>query len=361
MKILNKYIIREYFRIFGLAMVIFQAIYIIIDLFGKTDEIVAHNVPFSVVLKFIVAKIPLIISQVSPIAILLSTVFLLSILAKNHELTSIRSSGISFLQVITPILLIAVCITLLSYLLSEAVLPWTNQMVKQGKRLIQGKEPLERLHKNRIWLCGGKDMFINIKHIDPEKKKMFGVGVYFVDENFFVRKRVNAKSVEWIDGKWVFQDGLTRYFEGTGKVRIESFEEKTVVLNRDFDDFLYVKKTAAEMNYLDLKNYIRTLKENGYKSDKYLVDLYGKFSIPFANFIMALIAIPFAVKSPRSGSYSGVALCIIIGFAYWTFLSFGLSLGHKEAISPVIGAWMGNVVFGIIAFFLLRSKRVHFF
>jgi len=359
LKVLNKYITREFLRIFILSLIIFQSIYVVVDLFERADEIASNNIAFTTVLQFFIAKIPLIIFQVTPVAVLLSTVSLLTHLSKNHELTAIKAGGISFNQVIKPILFISLIVSALTFAANETVLPWTNQIVKSTKRIIQGKAPLERLHKNRIWMRGGKDMFINISMIEPDIKKMFGVIVYFVDDDFKVKKRIDAEVVEWASGKWIFKNGSVRYLGKENK--FDKFSERVIHLSRDFDDFLYVKKTPVEMSYTELKTYISTLKDNGYKSDKYIVDLYAKFSIPLTSFIMALIGIPFSIQSPRKPSFSGIGLCIGIGFIYWMFLSFGLSLGHKEAISPVIGAWIGNVVFGILALYMLRGKRIHFF
>jgi len=361
LKVLQKYIIREYIKTFSASLSVFISIYLIVDLFEKADEIAAHKAPFMVIIQFFVAKIPLIIFQVVPIAVLLSTVFILSTFSKNHELTAIKSCGVSYNQIIKPILLLGFLTCVLTFTANETILPWTNQIVKRNKRMMRGKTPLERLHKNRIWMRGGEDFFINIKHIDTDNKRMLGVVLHFIDDNFKTWKRVNAKSVEWKNGVWLFKDIYIRYFGEKQRVRFEEFREKEIDLKRDFGDFLYVKKGPDEMSYMELRTYIGTLRDNGYKSGKYLVDLYSKISIPFASFIMVLIAVPFSVRSPRSSSLSGVGICIGIGFVYWMFLSFGLSLGHKEAISPILGAWLGNVVFGSFALYLLRSKKLHFF
>ena len=83
-------------------------------------------------------------------------------------------------------------------------------------------------------------------------------------------------------------------------------------------------KKSEEMSFIELKNYIARLKEEGFNAARYTVELYAKTSIPFINFIMCLIAIPFAIRHNRSGGIViGIGISIIIGIIYFVMLSLG--------------------------------------
>jgi lipopolysaccharide export system permease LptF/LptG-like protein len=74
------------------------------------------------------------------------------------------------------------------------------------------------------------------------------------------------------------------------------------------------------MNFLELRAYVAKLREGGHRTGKYLVELYSKLSFPLVNVIMALVAIPFALASPRSGGRAmgiGVAIVIAGGGSGW--------------------------------------------
>ena len=105
-------------------------------------------------------------------------------------------------------------------------------------------------------------------------------------------------------------------------------------------------------------SYITKLKGEGFNATRYVVELYSKTAIPFVNFIMCLIAIPFALRSSRSsGIVMGVGVSIIIAFSYWIILSFGISLGKGSVLPPIFAAWLANIIFSAAGAVMLISTR----
>jgi lipopolysaccharide export system permease protein len=91
----------------------------------------------------------------------------------------------------------------------------------------------------------------------------------------------------------------------------------------------------------------------GYDAKEYIVNLYGKIAFPFVILIMVLIAVPFALRSERSGGVmQSIGLGIFIGFSYWIVHAFSMSLGKSEILPAFLAAWAANILFGAIAAFL---------
>src|SRR2546430_16279955 len=76
----------------------------------------------------------------------------------------------------------------------------------------------------------------------------------------------------------------------------------------EIDDFIRIQKPVTSMSYLELKDYVAQLEAAGFQVRKYLVELYAKLSFPLVNLVMVLVAIPFALQSPRGGRLFGVGL-----------------------------------------------------
>jgi lipopolysaccharide export system permease protein len=91
---------------------------------------------------------------------------------------------------------------------------------------------------------------------------------------------------------------------------------------------------------------------------KYLVQLYSKLSFPLVHVIMALVAIPFALASPRSGGRAvGIGVAIIIAVGYWVVHSVALALAQADLLPPALAAWTANIVFAGIGAALYLSAQ----
>ena len=94
--------------------------------------------------------------------------------------------------------------------------------------------------------------------------------------------------------------------------------------------------------------------------NKYLVELYKKFSIPFASLIFILIGAPMGIMAKRGGFTISIALSLGIFVIYWIFLIGGEELADRGLLSPFIAMWQPNLFLGIIGLFLFffTSKKI---
>jgi lipopolysaccharide export system permease protein len=124
------------------------------------------------------------------------------------------------------------------------------------------------------------------------------------------------------------------------------------------DDFIRVQDAPDTMSFLELRAYVAKLREGGHQVGKYLVQLYSKLSFPLVHVIMALVAIPFALASPRSGGRAvGIGVAIIIAVGYWVVHSVALALAQADLLPPALAAWTANIVFAGIGAALYLSAQ----
>ena len=124
----------------------------------------------------------------------------------------------------------------------------------------------------------------------------------------------------------------------------------TIAEYRDF-------KKPDEMSYRDLSIRIKQLKENGVDTTKWEVDRLFKVSFAFTNLIIVLFGIPLVVIRPKGGLSFGAGMGIFVIFIYYVFIKLGMSIGYNGITSPVVAAWMGNVLFCIGGILLLVFAR----
>jgi lipopolysaccharide export LptBFGC system permease protein LptF len=105
-----------------------------------------------------------------------------------------------------------------------------------------------------------------------------------------------------------------------------------------------------------LKDYIIRLRKNGLPSNKEQVELGLKFSYPFANLVIMLMGIPFALWTKQSSKVMNFGTGMVIAFIFWGSIEVGHALGENKVLSPLLAAWLSNFFFGSIAAWLVVKK-----
>jgi len=319
---------------------------------GKLDEI---GLATTDIASYFIFKIPLIFTQVTPMATLLATLLTLGIFSKNNELTVMKSCGISIYYITIPILAISFLITLFTLATNEFVVPPSNKRFREIERGAAGRD-MRLFKKDKIWYFG-KNTIFKIDVIQMENKTLHGVTIFKTGKEYRVEERIDAKKVMWLENRWRFFDGIVRQFK-KDTLHMERFTEKELAFEERFSDFTVTVETPEEMNFKQLRAHIGKLRNMGLDYSRYLVDLLSKISFPLINIILPLIGIPFALKTGRSaGIASGVGISIAIGFVYWVTMALNMSLGHAGALPPFLAAFGSNIIFGLIGLIALLNVR----
>jgi lipopolysaccharide export system permease protein len=129
-------------------------------------------------------------------------------------------------------------------------------------------------------------------------------------------------------------------------------------MSEHVDDFTYVQTPPEYMSFRELRAYVQKLRETGHRTGKYIVELYSKLSFPLVHLIMALVAIPFALISPRSGGRAlGIGIAIVISVGYWVVHYMAVAFAKADLLPPFLAAWTANVVFaGLGTALFLRAR-----
>jgi lipopolysaccharide export LptBFGC system permease protein LptF len=112
-------------------------------------------------------------------------------------------------------------------------------------------------------------------------------------------------------------------------------------------------KQSSEMNYDELRLYIRDLQQSGFDVVRLRVQLHKKFAFPVITFIMAVLAIPFSLSTGRKGALTGVAVAIGIAVVY--LLTSGLfeAMGNANQLPAALAAWAPDIIFGMAGGYLV--------
>jgi lipopolysaccharide export system permease protein len=292
------------------------------------------------------------------VVVLVATIFLFLALSRFHELTAMKAAGISLYRTSAPILLFGVAIAAAAGLFQELLLPRLNELGEEVDRVkIRGQLPRHLRQRTRLWMRSSDTRFYRVELLSPGTSDMFGVTVLDVDKDFRLTSRLDARRAHWTGTAWELSEGAFRQIGPQGQVHTVPFTRTTVKLDEDIGDFTHIQKTVDAMSYRELSDYIARLEATGFQVQKYLVELHSKLSFPLVNLIMVLVAIPFALQSPRAGRLFGIGLAIAILAGYLVVHYVAIAFARADLLPPVLAAWTANTIFlGLGASLFLRAR-----
>lgn len=355
LKILDRYLISEFIKALLFSLSAFVLIFILVDIFEKLDMFIDTKAPYHLVGLFYIYQIPFIIILTLPVAMLLASMATTSQMARHHEIIALKSAGISLYRIFAPLFLLGLMISIMVMVVGETIVPATNQLKGnlERTRIKKMTNSGQNVRYNLLY-DGSAGRQYYIKRYDIARSVMDSVSIFQVDQNNRILLRVDAARGTWNGQAWKLEKAIVRKFnrdgteisDSTALLLLNGYEEKPSTFSKR--DLL-----PDEMGFWELRQYIDRLKRSGNNVQQAVVDLYLKLSFPFANFIILLFGLPLLANTRKSGNASGFALSLLICFIFWGLLQTGRALGHSSSLSPILAAWVPNIIFGTIGGYLL--------
>ena len=357
MTILDRYLIRKFLFNLFFSTIAFVVIFLVVDLIENADKFIDRDTGLAKVLLYYGYYIPYIISLTLPVSMLLACLFALGGMSQHNEIVAQKSAGISLYRIFMPLFGLALIISVLSGFFDEMVVPEANERRMDLYRYdIQHNPRNESTRRNNIFLQDSKNRKVSIAFFNGATNEALNVSLQYFDGATLIR-RVDAKKMRWIDQHWVLFDAVERVFEDTIEKVINYAEWAPGDFEFKPENLLELQKQPEEMSYSELKVFIADMQRIGAVVRKWLVELHLKISYPFANFIIILFGAPIASRKRRSGTAVGVGISLLVCFIYFLFIRTGQVLGHQGTLSPILGAWMGNIIFGAAGIYTLLKTR----
>jgi len=345
MTIISRYLTRTYLGMIGTCTSAFIAIYLVIDFLERIGKFSRAGVPLKSTFTYFLCKTPEIITQTTPMAVLMGTILAIGALSRNSEITAMRSSGISLVQIGRPLIATAAAVSLILLMMQEFVVPKANETVRYINQVLVQKKGTETFfRRNNIWHKSGK-MIMQARLFDPGKQTLSGITVWELEGLVPVARLDATRATPSGDG-WDLVDVTRRDLRQPGAVQQERLGKLRLDLNLQPADLKVVAKAADDMGFIALWQYCESLSEGGYDTTRYRTMLHAKLSLPFASLVMAFLGIPFSLRGGRSSGIGiGIGISIAIGFGYFIINALLLSLGQAGALYPLAAAWAANLIF----------------
>lgn len=351
--VVDRYILREFWRYYLLALGGFVGFVLLFDALEKIDTFIDHSATAGQIARYYWNVLPFRALVVAPVAPLLATFLCLGYMTRFHEVLSLKSAGYSLYRLFTPLYLVGLILAGASFYVSEWIMPDANLRAREimnGE--IKGRTMKNVGSRTNVVYLGQNNRFYVIRRYDVPRKAMVEPMIQeFRGDRLF--RRYDAERAVFQNGKWVLQKGVERLFDDQGIEEAVPFDSLIVDFPELPQDFAKEETKPDEMSFPQLRHYAERVRQSGSSAELYETEYYLRTAFPFANVVVILIASSFAVQMRKGGIALGFGFSLAIAFIYWCLIRAGQVLGNNGTLPPPLAAWLGNLIFLALGVYLL--------
>ena len=375
------------------------------------DDLIGKGLETKVVLELLWYSSLTLIPIALPLSVLLASIMLVGGMAERSELTALNALGQPFLYMFRPLLIFAFFISIVSFLVSNFAIPYSNlKTTSLMYDIIKKKLNINIQEKTFFSEIEGYSIRVEKKNSDGS---MSNVLIYdYTDKNgvnkVFTSEKANMKtfenemafSIELINGSSFTIDkneknssSISDFKKYTLYLDLSSFEmersssdrfsnrAKTMNIN---ELRVGIDSLSSEIQRLESKILELTKRSNSHeksnnnfefekyektknsllaynnqqsalikKINKFYVEFHRKFTLAFACIIMMIIGAPIGAIIKKGGFGLPVIFSILLFITYHVISITGEKMVKKDVLSPLIGMWSSSFIMMFIGFFLL--------
>lgn len=359
--ILDRYILYKFLRTFFFTVLIFSMIAVVIELSDKIEKFIEEPITKQeIIFQYFPTFILFVASLLWPLFTLIAVIFFTSRMASNSEIISIFNAGVSYRRFMRPYLVGAFIIAALNFIGNHYFIPMGNEtMLRIQYTYIYSDKDKGKTQNVHMFVAPDTKIYVEFFRKRDTTARTFRIEHF---DNNRLESTIKATSARWIgaEEKWRLEDYEIRTFDGLEEgIIIGRGKQIDTTLNLTPQDFVDYEEQHTMMTTPVLKDYIAKQKSRGAgNTKKYEVELYRRTADAFTVFILTLIGMAIASRKVRGGIGLHLAIGIMTGAIFIFFSRFSIVFATGQVVPPLLGMWMPNIVFGIIATYLiLRAQK----
>ena len=365
MKILTRYILREFCVPLFYCMTGFISIYLLFELFGSFSRLMAAKLGFPTAVAYFAGYFAPYFQWMAPACLMLATLYTMWRFCRHSEIVAMRASGIGFFTIVKPILAMAALMACAVAWVNEVYVPRRSSWAKKFKDLhfdVTAMESANRvLYVNektgRIWhasLPQSQDDTVleSVKVEIPEMGSDRG-------------RRISSPRATYKGGTWYFLPPVTvTLSDGTGVETPDSavpadgglrcfpeLDERPEEITREKCEWAF-RSTRSRIESLEAQT---NLDERTRRRRRY--DVWAQAVAPFACLVITLFAIPMGIATGRQSVFRGIVGALTMFFAFYGLTILCMVLAGCGWLAPFPAAILPNLVFVVLGMRLFWRNR----
>lgn len=359
MRLLDRYVIRNFLQVYCYCIAGFISIWLIFDVSDNISMFIDQHVPLSLVARYYATQIPQVLIILLPVSLLLSLLFALGRMSRANEIVSMLTAGVSLPRVLLPLIGIGLLTVAATMALNYSLAPHAELARKaflaeaqaHPGRTIQGQIFRNRTDL-RTWFVQnfllGSNTFNNVQVLQQDAND--NIITSYVAVRAYYRPETKT---------WDLENVRIVHYDPTGNIIKEEFFPTLKIEHWTETPFrLGSANVRAEFLSLpELREYLH------FNADfpatllaPFRTHLQYRLALPWTCLVVVCIAAPLGIGYSRRGVLSSVAAAVILVFTMNFLVHLFLALGEGDRVPAWIAAWTPNIVFAAIGLYLLYLR-----
>lgn len=353
MRIITRYVLREYLIPLGYCLCGFVSIYVLFELFGSFSRLADAKLPAKTVVEYFCAYLAPYFEWLAPAALMLAALYTMWSFCRHSELIAMRANGFGFLAIVKPILAVAALTGAAVWWVNDVYVPrhaqWAVALKAERFRLEDMEREDNIVFRNskfdRTWTVGSL--------LDDTARKLEDVRVAVDRPDGSRLMTVTSPRAEYLDGEWWFVDPAVQHYDSRGDEIASPTPELDALPLRAFPDFrerpsdFLSQNRKWEYNSIgDRFRYIRTHPEmTDDARAKCVYDTWAKILSPLACIVITLFAIPAGVATGRQSVFKGILGALALFFSFYGTVIACMVCADSQWLPPLAAAFLPYVIF----------------
>ena len=353
--ILYRYLWRECWSLFTVGLLAITVIVFMGRITRVMQMIITKGVGLADILRFCLLLMPYLLLFTVPMAGMIAVLVTFLRLSNDNEIMALKTSGLSALQLLPPVLGFSLLITGAALFFSLYATPWGNQEMRHLLLDIT-KRRADLGIREQVFNNDFNNVVLFVNNVPASGGLMEGVflsddrdpqvpNVITADKGRMIFDRKSERLVFQL-----FKGRVLRLSEDTTSFHSVEFDTYQVPL--ELFQFAPKPKTEDEMYYDELQTALARARPGSVEQNKLLIEINRRFSLPLGVTVMILTVMPLGISTQVRGRAVGLIMGLAIFLLYYLLLTAAWRLGTYAILPPAFAPWMPNLIFLCLAVFL---------
>ncbi|MGB8342560.1 MAG: LptF/LptG family permease [Chthoniobacterales bacterium] len=364
MRLLDRYIVRNFLQPYIYCIIGFLSIWLIFDISDNSSTIFDEHAALGMVVQFYWTQIPQVLVILLPVSLLLSLLFSLGRMSRANEIVSMLTAGVSVPRLVFPLLIIGFLTTgvtqALNYsLAAHAELARKNFFDQVNRGGVREVVITAQVFRNRT-----DDRTWYITRFRRNSNQFSGVQVVQQDAQGNITRNyiVTQAFYEPATKSWRMENVKVVNYDLAGNITDEKLLPSLTITGWSETPYRLSSANVRPefLGISELREYLR------YNSDfpqtllaPFRTQLQYRWALPWTCMVVAIMATPLGIGFSRRGILASVAVAIGLVFTMNFLIHLFLALGEGDRVSPIVAAWTPNVIYFVIGLYLLRLRATN--
>jgi lipopolysaccharide export system permease protein len=353
--ILDRYLVKQFFPIFLVAMTMFVLLLALIDLFANLWRYLNFEVSFREILRVSWLYLPKCLSYALPLSLLFASAYTLGDLYARNELTSIFSSGIPFWRFSLPLVFIGLLVSIFSFFFDDILVIPTLKMKNDLSRVLLHQQKPEENNSNIVIKSRGGHLIYSVDFYDYQASILNGLSIIEEDEEGNFVSLVRSSQAHWSGDHWVLSRPLIyRWVDGI--LRSEPLDP-TDEYREAPETFRRSSVSAEDLPAREARLLVQDLQAAGLPFTVAQAEYYHRFSFASASLVVMILSISMGGRFRKNILLMSLLSSLSAAVVFYVMEMISMMMAKLGYIPTLAGAWFPVIVFIVLGIVLLQSAK----